>query len=209
MTASAPGIRLCTALAIEARALRSRHHGVVVVGMRARHRDRLATLAAAGGPVALVGFGGGLHPDQRAGDVVVATEIRHPGGRLALPGAPGLLARLRNAGVAASGGPIWSADHVVHGAQRATLASTGAVAVDMESAALAGACGADRLMVVRVLVDTPTCGLLLGCLLGGRRAYRALRDVGTTLRRQDWSTRDGSITSGTVKSGAIRNNEKS
>ena len=217
MTASAPGIRLCTALAIEARALRGRHRAieaqaqrardqaVVVIGMRARRRDRLATLAAAGGPVALVGFGGGLHPAQRAGDVVVATEIRHPGGRLVLPGAPSLLARLRTAGVAASGGPIWCADHVVRGAQRAALASTGAVAVDMESAALADTCGAERLMVVRVLVDTPTRGLLLGCLLSGRRAYRTLRDVGTTLCRQDWSTRDGSITSGTVKTGATRN----
>ena len=213
MTASAPGIRLCTALAIEARAiearaLRSRRHDVLVVGMRARRRDRLATLAAAVGPVALVGFGGGLHPAQRAGDVVVATEIRHPGGRLALPGAPGLLARLRDAGVAASGGPLWCADHVVHGAQRAALAATGAVAVDMESAALAHACGAERLMVVRVLIDTPARGLLLGCLLGGRRAYRALRDLGKALRHQDWSTRDGSITSGTVKTGAIRNDEK-
>lgn len=203
MTASAP--RLCAALGIEARALRGRRHRVVVVGMRARRRDRLATLTAAGGPVALVGFGGGLHPGQRAGEVVVATEIRHHGGRLALPGAPGVLARLHGAGVAASAGPIWCADHVVHGARRAVLANTGAVAVDMESAAVASACGAQRLVVVRVLIDTPARGLLLGCLLGGRRAYRTLRDVGAALCSPDRSTRDAAITSGTVKSGAIRN----
>lgn len=215
MTPPAPPVRpaapvqLCAALRIEAWALagarRGDHRGdrVVVVGMRARRRDRLAGLAAHDGAIVLLGFGGGLDRSQRAGDVVVATEIRHPGGRVPLPGAAALLASLRGAGQVASAGPIWCSPHIVRGSQRAALAEAeaGAVAVDMESAAVAEACGADRLVVARVIVDTPERGLLLGCLFGGRRGWRALRAVGAALHSPNRSTRDDSITSGTVKSG--------
>jgi 4-hydroxy-3-methylbut-2-enyl diphosphate reductase len=218
-------VQLCAALRIEALALAGRsrqvRNRVIVVGMRARRRDRLARLAAHDGPIVLVGFGGGLDRSQRAGDVVVATEIRHPGGQVPLPGAPALLASLRDAGLVASGGPIWCSTHIVRGSQRAALAAAGAVAVDMESAAVVEACGAERVVVARVIVDTPTRGLVLGCILGGRRAWRALRAVGDVLRAlravgdvlralravgmaldvAEWSARDDSITSGTVKSG--------
>jgi 4-hydroxy-3-methylbut-2-enyl diphosphate reductase len=150
--------------------------------MRARRDDRLAMLAARDGMVALAGFAGGLDPARRAGDVVVATEICHAGGRVPLPAGTDLLAQLQASGVPAVGGPLWCSATIVRGRQRAELAETGAVAVDMESAPVVDACGPERLVVVRVVVDTPARGLFLGCLLGGRRSWRALRAVGTSLR---------------------------
>jgi hypothetical protein len=46
--------------------------------------------------------------------------------------------------------------------------------VDMESAAVLAACGPERLVVVRVLIDTPQRGLLRASIFSGRRAKRAL-----------------------------------
>src|SRR6476646_9711093 len=127
---------------------------------------RRATAAAGAvpldGAVALVGFGGGLDPTLRAGQVLVATEVRTSDGSVAaisLPGAEMLAAALRRAGLDVVTGPLVSSPRLVRGAGRAALAAAGARVVDMESAWFLGALvsrGVDprRLAAVRVVADT-------------------------------------------------------
>ncbi|WP_411104527.1 1-hydroxy-2-methyl-2-butenyl 4-diphosphate reductase [Streptomyces sp. cmx-4-9] len=136
--------------------------------------DRAAVLAT--------GFCAGLAPGMHPGDLVVAEETRDPHGVVACTGA-GLLAEalLRAApGRTVHLGPLTGCDHVVRGQERAQLRATGAVAVDMESAAtLWAAGGADRpVAAVRVVVDAPEHELVrIGTVRGGISAFRVLRAV--------------------------------
>ena len=131
---------------------------------------------------AVAGFGGALTNDLAPGDVVVATEVRTGDTVRACPSALLLATALRAAGLIVHTGPIRSTDHVVHGAERAELAATGALAVDMESAFLAEAAGDGPLAVVRVVVDTPGRPLVSpATVAGGFAAYRALAKVGPVL----------------------------
>ncbi|WP_018384767.1 phosphorylase family protein [Wenjunlia vitaminophila] len=76
-------------------------------------------------------------------------------------------------------GLLAGADHVVRGRERAELRAAGALAVDMESAAVvraALATGPRPVAAVRVVVDTPDHELLRpGTLRSGLVAYRTLR----------------------------------
>jgi hypothetical protein len=201
MTASAanrpPEPLVCTALGIEARTVRKGwpHANLVVLGMRA---PRLEPVTGHHGPVVLLGFGGGLSAGQQPGDVVVATEIRDVNGCVKLASGAKTLSVLRRAGIPASGGALWCSEAIVRGSVRDGL-SRSAVAVDMESARVATACAADRLAVVRVIVDTPSRGLVRASIFGGRRAKRALRDVAAALAAELPPTPIESITSGTVE----------
>ncbi|MZE76933.1 1-hydroxy-2-methyl-2-butenyl 4-diphosphate reductase, partial [Streptomyces sp. SID5475] len=71
--------------------------------------------------------------------------------------------------------------HLVRGAERARLHATGAIAADMESAAVlrtALAAGPRPVAAVRVVVDTPERELARGgTVLGGISAFRVLRTV--------------------------------
>lgn len=188
MTSSA---LVCVALRFEARAVKAGwpDADLAVVGMRASRLDRVA---AHDGPVLLLGFGGGLRPDQRPGDVVVATEVRDRDTRARLPRAREAREALRRAGLAASSGVVWCSEVIVRGKSRAKLADLASV-VDMESSPLLTACPPERLVVVRVLVDTPQRGLLRAAVLNGRRAKRALRLVSAAL-----AAHGETITSGNV-----------
>jgi 4-hydroxy-3-methylbut-2-enyl diphosphate reductase len=172
---------ICVALRFEARAVKSGWPDahLAVVGMRAA-ADALHRVADHDGPVILLGFGGGLRPDQRPGDVVVATDVRDRDTRTHLPRAREAREALRRAGLAASSGILWCSDVIVRGKSRAKLADVASM-VDMESAAVLAACGPERLVVVRVLVDTPQRGLLRAAIFGGRRAKRALRAVSAAM----------------------------
>jgi 4-hydroxy-3-methylbut-2-enyl diphosphate reductase len=174
-----PSALVCVALRFEARAVKAGwpDADLAVVGMRAAHLDRVASHD---GPVILLGFGGGLRADQRPGDVVVATDVRDRDNRTHLPRAPEAREALRRAGLVASSGILWCSIVIVRGKSRAKLADL-ASAVDMESAAVLAACGPERLVVVRVLVDTPRQGLLRASIFSGRRARRALRSVSAAL----------------------------
>jgi 4-hydroxy-3-methylbut-2-en-1-yl diphosphate reductase len=195
---------VCTALGIEARAVRkgwarSRPGGappaVAVVGMRAPRLDRVREHD---GPVLLLGFGGGLATGQQPGDVVVATKVRDENGTIALPSADKALETLQRAGIAASAGVLWFSDRIVRGGERTKLGGS-ALAVDMESARVARACDERRLVVVRIIVDTPSKGLIKASVFGGRRAKRALRQVAAAFAADEPPAGNEWITSGTVQ----------
>jgi 4-hydroxy-3-methylbut-2-en-1-yl diphosphate reductase len=180
---------IVTPMSIEARAVRAGLTGtptVVASGIgMARARAAGARLAALGAPVVVTGFAGGLLDGQHPGQVVVATEVRVAGGApggLPVPAAAALADQLRRAGHDVVTGPIVSSRRVARGATaRRELAAGGAVAVDMESAWLAGrllATDPTHVAVVRVLTDTPEHELLdRRTLPGAVGAYRTLRRI--------------------------------
>ncbi|GDY28681.1 phosphorylase family protein [Gandjariella thermophila] len=173
-------------LGIEARAVRRGLPGAVVVraGMRGRHAGRVAHALRDRDPAALTvaGVAGALVPGPAPGDLVVPTEIRSAAGTVPCPSAAALAEALRRHGLTVHTGPVVSVDHVVHGAERARLAATGAVAVDMESAALVAAAEGRPSVVVRAVVDTPRRPLLHPATLpGGVAALRSLASLGPAL----------------------------
>ena len=135
--------------------------------------------------VVVAGVGGGVSPELRAGDVVVASEVRDDIGRTVLRAAAPLVAALRQQGLRVHIGPMVSTDHIVTGPERERLARTGALAVDMESSAVVRALPTRDLpvAVVRVIVDTAYTPLgRLRTVGAGAKALRVLRRIGPSLR---------------------------
>ncbi|MFJ2115691.1 MULTISPECIES: 1-hydroxy-2-methyl-2-butenyl 4-diphosphate reductase [unclassified Streptomyces] len=149
-------------------------HAVARALGEARHRDA-AVIAA--------GFCAGLAPGMNPGDLIVADETRDPDGALACTGTGLLIDALTRVvpGHTVHTGPLIGSGHVVRGRERAELRATGALAVDMESAAtLRTALGAGPRPVaaVRVIVDAPEHELIrMGTVRGGISAFRVLRAV--------------------------------
>lgn len=147
---------------------------------------RSAALVAARIPaaaVAVAGFCGALAGGLRAGDVVVASEVRGPAGVIVCASGP-VVAALSALGIErVHVGPVASVDHLVRGAERGALADEGALAIDMESAWLAPAAAGRPFAVVRVVLDTPARELYrpLATLAGGFAAWRALRRAAPAL----------------------------
>ncbi len=120
---------------------------VLVSGMG---RGRAAEAAAWGiervRPAAVIstGCGGGLDPELRPGDVVVASEVRGEGAG-SIPVDEDWTLRLRRAaeraGLGARSGPIYSSGAILDTAasKRAVRSASGAIAVEMEAAAIAAA----------------------------------------------------------------------
>ncbi len=139
--------------------------------------------------IAVAGVAGGLDPSLRAGDIVVASEVRDGNGRTVLREAAPLVADLRRMGLRVRSGPVLSRDHVVGGPdERERLAATGALAVDMESSAIVRAArgmpGRPPVAVVRVIVDTATTPLARpSTLTSGVKALRVLRRTGAAIAR--------------------------
>ncbi|MEU8725441.1 1-hydroxy-2-methyl-2-butenyl 4-diphosphate reductase [Streptomyces antimycoticus] len=203
----APLLIAC-ALGIERFALRGAGPGAAVgpvtvlrTGMGPQSAERAVGRALTGGSgeprepavcgvprtaVIATGFCAGLAPGMHPGDIVVADETRDPAGRTVCTGTRILADALS---CPLSGGPRWrvhvgpvvGSDHVVRGAERAALHSTGAIAVDMESAATlrtAVSHGVRPVAAVRVVVDAPEHELVrIGTLRGGISAFRVLRTV--------------------------------
>lgn len=147
-----------------------------------------ALLAEPGGALLVMGFGGGLREDARPGDVVVAREVRGPGGEwVECDDAQGLAAALEGHGLPVACGTVLSITRPAVGKTRAKLRETGALAADMESLWLAPGAGARPFAVVRVLSDTPTRELTrpLSTVAGVVRASRMLRKVAAALH--DWT----------------------
>lgn len=157
---------------------------VVRTGMGPRAARRALLRALHGEPVpggtvvAAVGFCAGLVPGMRPGDVVLAEETRDGAAHTRCAATEPLARALAPLGTVHTG-PLAGSAHVVRGRERAALRGTGAVAVDMESAAALGTAvrGApDRpVTAVRVVVDAPGHELLrIGTLGGGISAFRVL-----------------------------------
>ena len=186
---SAHGTRLLVVapLRIEQAAVRSGLPDALVLrsGMGAA-RARSAALVAARIPadaVAVIGVCGAVAGGLRAGDVVVASELRGPAGATACESGA-VVAALAALGIErVHVGPVVSVDHLVRGAERRALDRTGALAVDMESAWLAPAAAGRPFAVVRVVLDTPAHEICrpLATLAGGLAAWRALRRAAPAL----------------------------
>lgn len=175
---TAPRCRTAVALRVEAWVVGP---PVTAVGMGPRRAAvagaALAAATPAGTPLALTGVCGGLVPGVAPGDVVVATAVTTapggPGGarRWELDAEP-VLAAVRGAGLRAVAGVLVSVDRLARGpAVRAALAAGGAVAVDMETAALLAALDGRPVAVARTVADAPGSGMVIG----GLRALASLR----------------------------------
>ncbi|TXK33946.1 hypothetical protein [Nonomuraea sp. C10] len=181
---------ICTALGMEARAVRrglSRSPVRVRLrrtGLGPRRAARVAATLPEFDALAVTGFAGSLVPGLRAGDVLVAQEIRYGDRVLACPSAPLLAGELARAGLRARTGSLLTVDHVVTGARGRELAERGAHAVDMETGPLARAAAGRPVAAVRVVVDTPAAPLLSPATLrNALTARRVLRRVGPALTR--------------------------
>ncbi len=159
-------------------------HGIHVMqtGMGPERAQQAAKVArdVAARAVAVVGFCGALHPDLRPGDLVVASEVRtREGSPIPCSSAPLLAALRRVAAGRVHVGPIISTDHIARGDERAELAASGAIAVDMESAWLAQAARDRPIAVLRAVVDTPEHELrrVWSTAVNGITAYRNLRSA--------------------------------
>jgi nucleoside phosphorylase len=185
MGQTGPPLLIVCALRFERFALRAgRRHldgagGVSVLrtGMGAQAAERAVTDALRApelrdASVLTTGFCAGLAPGTRPGDVVVAQGTEE---------SDSLAAVLKAAGHTVHTGLLAQSDHVVRGAERAALSATGAIAVDMESAAMMRAAlaqGARPVAAARVIVDTPEYELVrVGTLRTGITAFRVLRDL--------------------------------
>ncbi len=143
------------------------------------------------GPAAVIatGFCAVLAPGMHPGDLVVADQTRDHAGSTECTGTEVLASALadlcrrpgRGPAPAVHTGPVAGTDHVVRGAERARLRATGAVAVDMESAATlrtAVRAGPRPVAAVRVVVDAPEHELVrVGTLRRGISAFRVLRSI--------------------------------
>lgn len=139
-------------------------------------------------PVAMLGLGGALLPGMRPGDVVVADEVRGADGRsVRCPSAGVLAAALRRRGMRVHIGPVATVDAAVRRREdRAALAATGALCVDMESAGFLDQVGERPRAVVRVVVDGPDRPLVHPyTVAGGVTALRSLRRAAPAL--QEWA----------------------
>ncbi len=131
--------------------------------------------------VALVGVAGALHPELVPGDLIIASELRSTettASRM-LPASPLLAAEFRRSGLAFRTGPVVTSPKYVSNNQRATLAASGALAVDMESSWVMDYLPNNPLAVIRSISDTTTTGPLRG----GLRALGALSAARGPLQR--------------------------
>ena len=136
------------------------------------------------GAIAVAGTGGGLTDELRPGDLVVATGVTDGTTATPCPSAALLAGELRRAGLAVRTGPVVSVERLAGGRERARAVDEGALAVDLESAWLAGAAGDRPVAVVRAISDTPQRPLWSpAALAGGLRALRSLRAAGPALAR--------------------------
>ncbi|MDQ0773112.1 nucleoside phosphorylase [Streptomyces aurantiacus] len=195
-TPGAAPLLIACALGIERLALRtggdrSGAEGPVTVlrtGMGPLAAERAVGRALAGpalsrAAVLATGFCAGLAPGMHPGDLVVAEETRGPHGTTPCVGTDLLVKELTRAlpGRTVHTGPLTGSDHVVRGPERPALLATGAIAVDMESAATlhsAVRAGERPVAAVRVVVDAPEHELVrIGTVRGGISAFRVLRAV--------------------------------
>jgi 4-hydroxy-3-methylbut-2-enyl diphosphate reductase len=133
--------------------------------------------------LAVAGLCAAVAPELHAGDVVLGSELRRQGAEpVAVPGSALLAAALRRRGLRVHVGPIASVDRIAGPAERARLRDDDVLAVDMESAWLAGGAAGRPLAVVRVVVETADRDLRdPRTALMGARALASLRRLRSAL----------------------------
>jgi 4-hydroxy-3-methylbut-2-en-1-yl diphosphate reductase len=172
------GLLICSPLGIEARAVRrglaaGSDSQVLRTGYgTARAEKRAQEISHRPfDQLVVMGVGGGLTADLSVGDVVVSD---------ATPAAPLLASELRRAGLTVHVGPVVTVDHLLlKRRERAKLAATGAICVDMESAPLMSAAGDRPVAVIRAISDTPGRSFVSGGLV----ALRSLRSAAPVVER--------------------------
>jgi 4-hydroxy-3-methylbut-2-enyl diphosphate reductase len=139
---------------------------------RARHPERAPTLVA--------GVAGSPRADIRPGELVVASSVRGPDGQsVDVPSAPLLAGALRRLGLTVHVGEILTSATILRPSSGGHPG--GALAVDMESSALAPPAGTP-FASVRAIVDTPAHPLYrFGTLSRGLGALRTLRTAAPAL----------------------------
>ncbi len=161
---------------------------------------RLARLLDPLAPVAVLGFGGGLSASDRAGDLVVATELLDGSassgsasvgpaavsvpsveldGRLAAQVAGALRAAVPSS---VRTGPVVCTPRMAMASEQARLSATGGLACEMESFWLAPLISGRPFSVVRAIVDFPGRELWSpSTLTGGLVAFRRLMMAASAL----------------------------
>lgn len=197
------GLLVCAALGIEERALK--HSGLRVerVGMGTQRAKAYARQMPDYGVLAVAGFGGAADGALRAGDVVVADEVRRGEMVIECPWADSMAASLQRHLILehedADGphvplrsdplvvtGPIATLDHMASPDTLTRLAGEGVTTVDMESFPLAATARGRPFAVIRVVVDSPEHPLLRPATLrAGLTARKRLRAIGAVLH--DWA----------------------
>jgi 4-hydroxy-3-methylbut-2-enyl diphosphate reductase len=142
-------------------------------------------------PVLIAGVAGALGNELRPGDLVVADEIRGDAEALPSNASPLLVGASRRAGLRVHHGPIVTTRRIVDAPDaRRTLAATGALAVDTESALVAAAAPPGQSAAIRAIVDTPDHRLFRpGTLVRGPKALWALRRAAPVI--EDWAAATG------------------
>ena len=164
---------IAVALRAEAVAVRRGSSAAVTrIGMRAPRADRALQGA---GPLAMLGVAGGVAPHVQVGDVVVASEVRGDGITVTCPAAPLLAGALRRAGLTVHVGPLATQPRLARRDELAAMTMTGVLAVDMETAVVAGGAGARPFVAVRVISDNAAQPLMRPAIV--RNGYRALRTL--------------------------------
>jgi 4-hydroxy-3-methylbut-2-enyl diphosphate reductase len=191
MTARRDDLLILAPLGIEAAAARrgapwARVERIGMGPKRARHAAAL-THKAVPGPVMIAGVCGALDPRLKAGDVVLATELRGPSGTTVCADPSILAGVLRRAGLTVHLGPIASSQRLVMRERRRALHRSGAIAVDMESAWLAPEAKGHPLVTLRVVADSAERELTVPWHMAadGLRALRNLRRACAAAR--EWS----------------------
>jgi 4-hydroxy-3-methylbut-2-en-1-yl diphosphate reductase len=181
---------------VEARAIRagapwSRIERIGMGPRRARAAARLTHTDGAG-PALIAGVCGALDERLEPGDVVLASELRTDSRTIACPDPAILAGVLRRGGLRVHVGPIASSSGLVFGARRRDLARSGTLAVDMESAWLAGDARDRSVTTLRVVLDTPRYEFHrpARAAVATRRAFRALREACSLL--EPWAGALGS-----------------
>ena len=128
-----------------------------------------------------MGVAGGLAPELTPGDVIIASELRSTESATSrnLPGSSLLSAEFRRARFSVYHGPLVTSPTYVSAGGRASLAASGALAVDMESSWVMDYLPNNPLAVVRAISDTSS----RGPVRGGLRALGALSQARAPLER--------------------------
>ncbi|MGH9298233.1 MAG: hypothetical protein ACRDZP_09725 [Acidimicrobiales bacterium] len=195
---SRPQLVLIAPLRIEALALRrgARRSRVERVGMGMARAQvacaRLSRVLPQGAPVGLLGMAGAVDPSLRAGDLVVATELRTTdGSRPPVTLDPELAERVRSvlsrSWPRTRSGTVICSPRLVGAAERAELAGLaggGALVCEMESAWLAPLREQRPFVVVRAVVDRPGFEIAsLRTISAGLKAWRRLAAAATAVEQ--------------------------